>query len=131
MTYGFNMLYGFKTQLNVTLPVEMYKAVVTNCGSLTKLIKVVKCLLKMLCRTPKYKGNNTVQLTAAAFSAIVKSSQSYFPPDLKNKTKVNDVICIAPRLTQPDAEWLFGTTNPPIISAKHSYLVNLLGGIQS
>ena len=85
--YGYSMLYGFKSQLNVTLPEEMYKAVVANCGSLTKLVKVVKCLLKMICRTPKYKDNKEIQLTAEAFASIVKSSQSCFPPDLKQQNK--------------------------------------------
>ena len=84
--YGYNMLYKFKSKLDIILPKEIYQAVVANCGSLMKLFKVVKCVLKMVCKVPRHKGNQEIQLSAEAFATIIRSSQSWYHPDLKKNT---------------------------------------------
>ena len=119
-------MYGFDSQLNVTLPEELYKELVSRYGTLTKLIKVVKCVLKVLCKSPKHKSNNTIQLTAEALATLEKSSQKHFPPDLKDEIKFNDIWCVAPRFIKPDEEEVFGTKHLPIIIINDSLLVNLL-----
>ena len=54
-TYGYNLTYKFIAKLNIVLPESVYKTLVGNCGSLMKLYKAVKCLLRVVHRIPKFR----------------------------------------------------------------------------
>ena len=95
-----------------------------------KLYKALKCLLGVVHSIPKYR-REVIYLSQETFRTIVRSSQRGFPIDLKGKVQINDIDCIAPRLTKPDSERFFGITYLPKISYKDNCLVNLLIGFSN
>ena len=93
----------------------MYKDIVKNSSTLLKVYKTIKCILRVVSKVTRYK-NETVLLGQEAFYTLIRSSQRLFPVDLKNKVHVNDIDVLAPRLTRPGSECLFGTSHLPVIS---------------
>ena len=108
-TCGYNLSYQFPAKLNIVLPEDVYKTLVKNCGPLMKLYKTVKCLLRVVSRSTKYK-QEVIYLSQEAFMTIVKSSQKWIPIDLRKKVQVDG---------------MFGTTPIAIISHRDTYLASL------
>ena len=131
---GYKLLYNFGHILTVTLQADMYNDIVHRASLQMKVFLVVKCILHIVCRTPRHH-NKEVFLNQEVFRTMIRSFQNSYKVSLKNKIKSNGINYFDPRLTRQDSERLFGTDHVPIVShpdpittlfIRHSLQVHLL-----
>ena len=91
-----------------------------------KLMRVVECTLKVVCRSPKHKGISQIHLTIEVMATLAKSPQKDILAVLENIVKVNDTWYVASGAIRSGSEGRVWLSNPPIISTDNNPLGNLL-----
>ena len=81
---GHSLLAGFLPVVGLSLPKEVYVELVNKSGSLLKIVRVVRVILRWFACLPKYKGQEVSVAMEATFTLLC-SSQFAFPPESSGK----------------------------------------------